>query len=161
MSKKLNLVKRPDFLLEGSLDADKQVVEKLGVGDVISISYSKVRDPLSHRRYFAMIRIGFENQSFYKLERTYRKAMEMKAGYFISAKLQIGNQIVWRKWPDSIAYERLAEPDFVELKKEVCEIIQEDLEMQEDDLKEEVEQVIKLAYINEGPEFTRAEEDVV
>jgi len=161
MSKKLNLVKRPDFLLEGSLDADKQVIEKLGVGEVISISYSKVRDPLNHRRYFAMIRIGFENQTFYKLERTYRKAMEMKAGYFLEVNLQIGDQIVRRKWPDSIAYERLAEPDFVELKKKVGDVICEDLEMQEDDLKEEVEQVIKLAYINEEPEFTVAEEYAV
>lgn len=157
MSKKLNLVKRPDFLLEGSLDDDKKTIERLGVGEVISVRFSKVRDPLNHRRYFAMIRIGFDNQEFYKLEPIYRKAMEMRAGYWIEVQLQIGDQTVKRKWPDSIKYERLAEPEFTELKKSVGDEICKDLEMQDDDLQEEIDQVVKLAYINPETEFTQEE----
>ncbi len=163
MSKKLNLVKRPDFLLEGSLDDDKQVIEKIGVGEVIAVSFSKVRDPLNHRRYFAMIRIGFDNQDFYKLESVYRKAMEMCAGYFMSVRLQVSGTVlrITRKWPDSIKYERLAEPEFSELKKRVGDVICEDLEMQDDDLQEEIDQVVKLAYINPEPEFTEAEQHAI
>lgn len=159
MSKKLDLVKRPDFLLEGSLDDDKKIIERIGVGEVISIGFSKVRDPLNHRRYFAMITIGFENQIFYGNKRVYRKAMEMRAGYWIEVQLQIGDQIVKRKWPDSIAYERLAEPEFTELKKSVGDEICKDLNMQYGDLQEEIDQVIKLAYINPEPEFTNYIDD--
>lgn len=90
-----------------------------------------------------MIGIGFRSQTQYKDDDIYRKAVEMEAGFFEEVTLHFKSENLKRRWPKSIAYEKLDEAEFKDLKERVGDVICENLELDEKELNEEV---VRLAY---------------
>jgi len=135
---KINLIKRPDGNLEPSLDDDRKKLGKIQPGECVLVEMKKVRDSLNHRRYFAMIRIAFENQEVYSDEEIFRKSLEMEAGYFEEVELHWQGETIRRRWPKSIAYEKLPEDEFTELRSRVGDVICKRLDISESELQEEI-----------------------
>ena len=43
-------------------DQDKQKSNKIGAGEIVEVVYNKNRNTLFHRKFFALLNIGYENQ---------------------------------------------------------------------------------------------------
>lgn len=91
-----------------------------------------VRNGLFHRKYFGMIRLGYNNQDEFRNEDIFRKATEMRAGYFVPVNVD-GVEV---RMSDSIAYERLSQPDFEKLYNEVWRVLQDKYGFDKDFLNE-------------------------
>ena len=91
-----------------------------------------VRNGLFHRKYFGMIRLGYNNQDEFQNEDVFRKATEMRAGYFVPVNVD-GVEV---RMSDSIAYERLSQQDFEKLYNEVWKVLQDKYGFDEDFLNE-------------------------
>ncbi len=141
----LNVIIRPDGLLEPSLEEDWDEVNRLGRGEILVMKYTQVRDPLNHRRYFAMHKIAYDNRPASDLtqdRRGFRKMIEMTAGYRTAVQTFKG-EIIYI--PKSIKYEQLEEPEFQEIKKACGDVIVQRMGLTDEDLQD---QILLLANIN-------------
>ena len=57
----------------------------------IDVSVKIDRNPSNHRRFFAFIKIAFENQDFFQNQEEFRKWVTCKAGYYDTIKSPNGN----------------------------------------------------------------------
>lgn len=107
------------------LDVEDQVkINKLPLEPIL-ITYTKVRNPNHHRKYFAFIGKVYRNlpEKFdgnWPTRRSFRKAMEMYAGHFVETVSLKGERVLQ---PKSIEYEKLDEMAFSELHTNVKNVI--------------------------------------
>jgi len=100
---------------------DKEAFDKLPVGEPFMISYTKVRNPRHHRKYFAFLNVVFQNlpekfESNWPDFDSFRKGIQMYAGYFTETVSLKGERLLI---PKSIKYEELDEMAFSELHNKV------------------------------------------
>lgn len=91
----------------------------------VLITYTKVRNPSHHRKYFAFIDAVYRNlpEKFdgnWPSKQSFRKAMQMYAGYFEETVSLKGERMMQ---PKSIKYEELDEMAFRELHNGVKSVI--------------------------------------
>ena len=113
-------------------DHDREKVEKMKEGDPYLFERESVRNHMFHRKYFAMMRLAYENQDEITDEYRFRKLMEMRAGYFEFVKTDKGE--MW--WPKSISYEKLEQEDFEQLYDKVWQVLQDRYGFDEDFINE-------------------------
>ena len=104
---------------------DKDKFAKMPNAEPFMVSYVKVRNPLHHRKYFAFINKVYDNlpecyDEYWPDDRSFRKAMEMYAGYFTETITLKGDR---QLQPKSIKYEDLDETAFIDLHKSVKNFI--------------------------------------
>lgn len=91
-------------------DSDEDI--KIPFGERVMVEYTKGRDYVNHKRFFAFIKQTFAMQEFYDDMDIYRKWLTMKAGYFDTAVTPAGVTLFL---PQSIAFEKMEESEFREL----------------------------------------------
>jgi hypothetical protein len=95
-----------------------------------------------HKKYFALIELGFDNQDRYKSKDHYRKLMQMKAGFYEVVKTDKGLLPL----PLSISFDSMEEYEFQDLYNRVIEQIALNLGLGDDILKREVEEKLNGFY---------------
>lgn len=95
-----------------------------------------------HKKYFALIKLGFENQERYKNKDHYRKVMQMKAGYYDTIETDKGT--VWL--PLSISFGAMEADEFTDLYSKVLYEISLDLGLSFKDLDTEVQAELNGFY---------------
>lgn len=143
---KLNIVKRPDGLFELLPENDYDKVVKMQPGEILEVRAEKVRSPLNHRRFFAMLNIVYENQNHFKNIDSMRRWLICKSGRFREYTAPNGN-----KWyeHESMNYASMDEEAFAKLKQDVADVALAELlnGMTQDELWRQVEEdVVKLGY---------------
>ena len=103
--------KRPDGFWEPVGEADYETSAQFGVGDIELFEVKKVRNPGLHRKYFALIRILYDNQGEIKGMYQFRKLTEMRAGWYDPITTKKGIYYL----PKSISYERMENAEFERL----------------------------------------------
>lgn len=103
---------------------DQIKMNKLPLQPVL-ITYTKVRNPKHHRKYFAFLHKVYENlperfENNWPSFDSFRKAMQMYAGYFEETVTLKGER---QLQPKSIKFEELDEMGFSELHKKVKNVI--------------------------------------
>ena len=88
-----------------------------------------------HKKYFALISLGFENQERYNNQDHYRYLMQMKAGYYDAVETDKGT--VW--FPKSISFSSMESHEFMDLYSKVLYEISLDLKIGTPELDQEVE----------------------
>lgn len=106
----------------------------------ILIKYTKVRNPKHHRLYFAFIGAVYHNlpekfDNHWPDKRSFRKSMEMYAGYYTETVSLKGERHLQ---PKSIAYEKLDEMGFKELHNKVKNVIGEHIMPYVEDVENEI-----------------------
>jgi len=95
-----------------------------------------------HKKYFALIKLGFENQERYKNKDHYRYVMQMKAGFYESIETDKGT--IWL--PVSISFGSMESHEFNDLYEKVLNEIADDLGLGTDELSQEVEAELNGFY---------------
>lgn len=155
---KINVVKHNGKLVPAT-DQDREKLSKLGQGEYLTVEIKKVRNPKFHRKYFALVNFGFENQEDYANQDHYRKAMQVMAGYSVPVIFptktdeQKRKMIAWLKkmldnlanakpvilpFPKSIAFEKMDETEFEGLFSLVLDVICNHLDLSKEDMRSEI-----------------------
>ena len=115
-------------------DESYEQSKKIKVGG--EVKATKARNVKHHRKYFLLIRLGYENYSKLECtEKSFRKMMQMKAGYF--DPVMNGEECVF-KMPLSIDFNTLSQKGFEELYEKVLPVIANELGLQNEELQKEL-----------------------
>lgn len=113
--------------------SDEEESNKIPEGKEMTAKRS--RNPDHHRKAFAMLKLGFENQDRYDDFEMYRMIMIMKAGYvhsFINLK---GEQDYL---PKSLSFESMSQDEFEECYRALRKVISVDCKSSENDIDAEL-----------------------
>lgn len=118
---------------------DQVAMNKLPLEPIL-ITYTKVRNPKHHRKYFAFIDAVWRNlpekfDGHWPERRSFRKAMEMYAGYYVETVSLKGERVLQ---PKSIKYEDMDEMEFIELHKGVKAVVGKHIMPYVEDVEKEV-----------------------
>ncbi len=106
-----NLIKQQDGSFIPAYPSDWEKAKKFKVGEEYNYSHKKIRNPKYHRKYFAMMRMLFDNQDLIDDSYIFRKYMEMKAGWYTVTQIGDKEMIL----PKSINFEKMDEDEFQDL----------------------------------------------
>jgi len=96
--------------------SDKDEFDRLKNGEVYEATITKPRNYMFHRKFFALLKIGFESQRTFEAFDWYRSWVIMKAGHYESKKAPNGT---WMFLPKSISFDNMDETEFEQLFKDV------------------------------------------
>lgn len=132
---KLLLAKKGNLYIPAT-DQDREISNKIGQGELLSVTVSKNRNGLLHRKFFALIDIGFDNQDNYTDINLYRSRVMIGIGHCDAIYLEDGtiNYI-----PKSISYDSIPNDiEFQEIYKKTVDFIAKKLHITNEELAEEV-----------------------
>jgi len=115
-------------------DADQEQVNKLPEMEQILFVTKRPRNPKLHRKYFAMIKVCFENQDQFNDIDSFRKIYQMRAGYYDPVKTKKGMAYI----PLSIGYEALDDAEFGTLYSRVLDELIKDFGYDKEGLEGEI-----------------------
>jgi len=105
---KLFLVKTPSGFLPFD-DEDKAITDKFGEGEVCEVDIRKARNWKNHKRFFAMVKLVFENQDKYQIMDELLTELKLIAGHY---KIHVTNKGEPVYIPKSISFEKMDEVEF-------------------------------------------------
>lgn len=122
---KIALHKNHNNTFTPAYDDDYDLALKLKSGDIHVFTYKKVRNPKLHRKFFALVKLAFENQEEYNSFEHYRKLLTMRAGFYSTIETRELGTIYL---PDSLAFDSMDEVTFREVFDRVLDVIAIDLQ---------------------------------
>lgn len=121
--------------LQPEYASDLDEKKKLKLGELYSAEIKRERNPLFHRKFMALCKLGCENSKNVDMPfDAYRKYVTMKAGFFKTYKTPRGVMIE----PESISFANMDEDKFQEVYGKVLEVIIEDIEATKEDIEREL-----------------------
>lgn len=137
------LIKREDGAFIPFQDDDYQTAKRIKPMVETCFTVKLIRNPQFHRKYFALIKLAFENQDYYTNDYVFRKILEMRAGYFIPVMTERENMV---HVPKSISYSELDQSEFEQLFDKVYLEVEKLLKL--------VKQEDKEMFLNELAQFS-------
>jgi hypothetical protein len=67
--------------------------EKIGMGEIVQVEIKKPRNIKFHRKFFALLKVSFENQDKYTNPEHFRKAVLLESGHY--EIIQVGDKAVF------------------------------------------------------------------
>lgn len=102
-----------------AFESDRKALARDKDRDYREVKDSKPRNPLFHKKFFALLKMGFENQEEITDFEGYRSIVTMRAGYYKEIKTKKG--LVYL--PKSISFENMKQEEFEKLYKDVFQVI--------------------------------------
>lgn len=113
---------------------DHEQSSKIGVGEVVKAS--KARNYEFHKKAFALLNLGHQNQEQYEQFNVYRKIIIMRAGYYTDVKDAKGRTYFI---PHSLSFESMSAETFEKCYNDMLNVISEDLGTDTDTINQEIE----------------------
>lgn len=130
-----HLVKTPRGFIPAS-DLDKEVTDKIAMGEEAEVEFRKARNPRFHRKFFAMLHIVLMNQEKYSTLEDLLVEVKVRIGHYKESILSTG-EIVYV--PKSISFRKMNQLEFEKfydksvdaiLAGRIVDITKENLELQ-------------------------------
>lgn len=130
--------------LKPCYDEDYEEKKKLKINSYYEAEIKEIRDYDSLRKYFKMLRITFDmlqekHRAFFGNIETYRTTLQMEAGY--KSLVPSLSKREWVEVPKSIAFDKMDEVEFKELRQKVLDIIL--MYLLKDITQQQLEEIIK------------------
>jgi hypothetical protein len=132
------VVKTINGLLKPAFDEDKENFNKLPKDGYFEIKYTKKRNVRFHRKFFALLKIAYENQSDYRLMEDLRRDLIITSGHYEEVVNVITGEVY--KIAKSISFSNMEETEFNLIYNDVKEVIIKWLGIDNETLNTEVEQ---------------------
>jgi hypothetical protein len=134
---KLHVIKTQTGL-KPSYDSDYEVYSKIPLNEVFEIEYRKPRNYNFHKKYFALMKLAFENQSDYRNLNDLRRDISIVAGYYDEVVNKVTGEVY--KMPKSISFAQMDEIEFSELYERTKDVICKWLGVTDESIEEEIHQ---------------------
>lgn len=132
------LVTKSNSGLKPSYDSDMEIYVKIQLGETFEIEYKKPRNVKFHRKFFALIKLAFENQEQYKLIDSLRSDLTIEAGYSYEETNFITGQVITKA--KSISFASMCDIEFSKLYDSVKLVIINWLGITDKEISENIEQ---------------------
>jgi len=132
------VVKTINGLLKPAFDEDLESFKKLPKDGYFEIKYTKKRNVRFHRKFFALLKIAYENQSDYRLMEDLRRDLIITSGHYDEVVNFMTGEVY--KIAKSISFSNMEETEFNLIYNDVKEVIIKWLGIDNDALNTEVEQ---------------------
>lgn len=116
----VQLLKTPQLALVPSLDQDAEIVGRWKTGDVIEASVKRPRNGKFHRKYFALLNVGFENQDKYESFEDFRMEVQLRAGHYREHITMKGTLVPVVK---SVSFAKCDEDEFADMYSQALRVI--------------------------------------
>ena len=139
---KMHFIKSFNGLIHEPIsEAERKSFTRYSLGDVITCQVNKPRNPLFHRKFFALLKITLDNQEYFHDTDELLYYLKMKAEHISWVTLPSGNEL---PIPKSISFSSMEEHDFSQFYSRCVGIIIKELltGTNEIDLRIEVERII-------------------
>lgn len=114
--------------------SDHEASVKIAVGSVVKATQS--RNYQFHKKAFALLAIGYENQDKYDTEEVYRKVLTIRAGYFDEVPGKDGQTYYF---PKSLSFDKMSAEVFEKWYTATLDLIAKDMETAPDTIMAEIE----------------------
>jgi len=132
---KIKIIKNNFNQLEAFTSDDFENIKKIKEGVCYEFELKKVRNPLFHRKFFALLNIGFQNTKLHFPDiDAYRYYIILKAGFYVKIETNKGVLYI----PQSISFSKMDEIEFTELYKRTFEQICIDIEADQKTIENEL-----------------------
>jgi hypothetical protein len=132
------VVRTINNLLKPAFDEDLEHFKKLPKDGYFEIKYTKKRNVRFHRKFFALLKIAFENQSDYRLMEDLRRDLTITSGHYEEVVNKITGEVY--KKAKSISFSNMDEAEFNEIYNDVKEVVVKWLGIDNEQLTDELEQ---------------------
>jgi len=92
-----------------SSDMDKEITDKIGMGEEIEVLLRKARNPKFHRKFFAMLNVVLQNQEKYTILEDLLTEVKIRIGHY-KEYITTDGQVVYM--PKSISFENMDDIQF-------------------------------------------------
>lgn len=113
-----------------------EYVRKLAQGELVNARITKPRNPKFHRKFFAMLNLGFDNQDVYWNRDHFRRAILIEAGHFEDLRLLDGTVIREAK---SLRFDRMDELEFGQVYWDCLRVLRDFLDTDDRALQDALE----------------------
>jgi len=134
----LYVVKTINGLLKPAFDEDKEKFSQFPKDGYFEIKYTKRRNVKFHRKFFALLKIAYENQSDYRLMEDLRRDLIITSGHYEEVVNAITGEVY--KIAKSISFNSIDETEFSLIYEDVKNVIVSWLGIDNETLTEEVAQ---------------------
>lgn len=115
-------------------DSDRELSKKIGAGEVVKAKAS--RNFLFHKKAFALLNLGFEQQDKYTNFEIYRKVMTIRAGFYDEVINAMGNV---NYLPHSLSFDEMSAEKFSKWYDATIDIISKDISTSPETIKQELD----------------------
>ena len=115
--------------------ADADELSKLPNNEVMECEVRKARNYKFHRKFFALIKVGFEAQRMFDEITSYRYWITMKAGHYKMYETEEGTMFL----PDSISFDKMDDLEFKDLFRDVQNAIIREHKLTAEEVEENLE----------------------
>lgn len=141
----LYLYKRPDGSMWPADEDAQGYLRKIAAGEVIQASVRKARNYAFHKKYFALLKVGFDCQERYTSPEAFRKEVIILAGWS-TTHVHIDGTVSFNA--DSIAFDKMDELEFDKLYQATINVLLQHFvsHMTEDNLRNAAaEDIVRFA----------------
>lgn len=124
--------------LKPCYDSDYEIYSKISIGEEIEIDYKKKRNLKFHKKYFALMKLAFENQQDYRTMEDLRRDITITAGYYDEVRNKLTGEIY--KLAKSISFAQCDEIEFSEIYEKTKDVISRWLGIDNQTIDEEIQQ---------------------
>ena len=132
------LVKKTPSGLKPLYDSDYENYSKIPLGEEFEIEYTRKRNSKFHRKFFALLKLAFENQQDYRNLDEMRKDLIIVAGYYDEHINLITCEVT--KVHKSISFANMEEVEFSELYEAIKNVISRWLGISNETIENEISQ---------------------
>jgi len=134
---KLALNKQLDNSFKSAYDSDYDYIKKLKVGEIYFFEVKRERNIKFHRKFFALIRMVYQNQEHYDFEEELRKDLLISAGIY-TTRISIWGEET--KHAKSISFADMSQDDFDEMYEAVLNEIVKHFNFGKEDIINNIKQ---------------------
>lgn len=134
----LYVVKTINGLLKPAFEEDKEKFAQFPKDGYFEIKYTKRRNVKLHRKFFALLKIAYENQSDYRLMEDLRRDLIITSGHYEEVLNAITGEVY--KIAKSISFNSMDETEFSLIYEDVKNVIIRWLGVSNEDLETELQQ---------------------
>lgn len=126
------LVKLDNGYYAPMYNKDKEESDKIAIGS--EVKATKSRNARFHRKAFALLNMGFNNQDKFAEFEIYRKVNTIKAGYYDEVKSKRGVEYM----PKSLSYDKMSAEDFEKWFEDTLLVISQELQTAPEEIQNEL-----------------------
>lgn len=127
-------IAKPSNRLIAINDSDLEEIKKLKQNTEYKFSVIHPRNYLFHKKFFALLNLGFQNQEKIQHFEEYRAIKTMQAGFFRLVVTEKGKVYL----PESISFASMDELEFEQVYKKVLELITSEINVSSKDIEQEL-----------------------
>lgn len=115
-------------------DHDKDAIKKIKIGKDVEIDIKQPRNLKFHKKMFALLNVGFENQEKYETLEIFRYIMTLKAGHFVEVATDKG--VVFM--PKSMKFSKMDDLVFSDLYSKILDVILKEIGCTSEEIELEI-----------------------